>query len=153
MKQWWRTKKRSSTVPNDGTYLFSLAFANLDLNNYQEAERIAERALELDEKRFNEGDPELAQSYYKDGASYVNQEQYSQGEQPFRKALKAAEQSSGLDSPLILSYIDNLAIVCSVLGKKEEAEALIKRAQAIEMVSLSPDDPENVETRNKLASL
>ena len=138
--------------PDDGSYLFSLASVNLDLNDPPEAERLADLALKLDLKRFNKGDPDLAESYYKLGAIYVNQAKYAQGEGPFRKALEAAEQSFGLDNPVIINYIDNLAIVCSKTGKMAEAESLIKRAQAIEKSSLSIDDPENVETSNKLAA-
>jgi tetratricopeptide (TPR) repeat protein len=137
--------------PDDGNSMFGLAFVYLDLSEPAQAEEFANKALALNLQRFQKGDSELAETYYKFGAVYVNQSKYAKGEAPFRKALAAAEQSFGPDSPLIISYIDNLAIVCSKTGKMEEAETLIKRAQSIEKASLSPDDPEVVTTNSKLA--
>ena len=138
--------------PGNGAYLFSLAFTLLDSNRPKEAEELGAKALALEEQQFTESSYELAYSYYNAGAIYVNQGKYAQGETHFRRAVSTLESGVGPESPQLIRPLDNLAMLCFALGKKSEYEALIKRAQHIEKLSLSPNDPENTYTSNKLAA-
>jgi len=137
--------------PSNGTYLFSLAFTLLDNNSPKEAEELGAKAIALDQQQFSDSPSDLAYSNYKAGTIFVNQSKYAEAEPYFRRAVNVLESGVGSDSPQLIRPLDNLAMLCSALGKKSEYEALIKRAQAIQKLSLSPDDPENTYTSNKLA--
>ncbi len=137
--------------PDNGAYLFSLAFTLLDNNRPKEAEELGPKALALEERQFTQSPSELAYSYYKAGTIYVNQHKYAQAEPYFRRAVSTLESGVGPESPQLIRPLDNLAMLCSALGKKSEYEALIKRAQRIQKLSLNPYDPENTYTSNKLA--
>jgi tetratricopeptide (TPR) repeat protein len=137
--------------PNNGSYLFGLAFAMLDTNASEEAESLSAKALALDQQRTADSGSDVAYSYYKAGAIFVNQRKYAQAEPYFRQAVSTLEISEGPDSPQLIRPLDNLAMVCSALGKTSDYESLVKRAQHIQQLSLSPDDPENTYTSNKLA--
>ena len=138
--------------PGNGAYLFSLAFALLDSNRPKEAEEIGPKALALEEQQFTDSSPERAYSYFKAGTIYVNRGKYAQAEPYFRRAVSTLESGVGPESPQLIRPLDNLAMLCSALGKKSEYEALVKRAQRIQKLSLSPNDPENTYTSNKLAA-
>jgi tetratricopeptide (TPR) repeat protein len=138
--------------PGNGAYLFSLAFTLLDSNRPKEAEELGTEALALEEQQFTGSSSELAYSYYKAGTIYVNQGKYAQAEPYFRRAVSTLESGLGPESPQLIRPLDNLALLCSALENKSEYEALIKRAQHIQKLSLSPNDPENTYTSNKLAA-
>ena len=137
--------------PTNGTYLFGLAFTMLDNNDSREAESLGAKALALDQQRFGDISLDLASSYYKAGTIFVNQHKYTQAEPYFRRTVTLIEASAGPESPQLIRPLDNLALICSALGRASDSEELIKRAQKIQQISLSPDDFGNIYTSNKLA--
>ena len=98
--------------------------------NYDEAQNELAEALKLTAK-FQMNDPRLAKTYYEVGELRLKQEDWSNAQQYFERALKVQEKLGDPESVDISNTLSGLATAHEQLGKHQMAVLLLKRVRKI----------------------
>ncbi len=100
----------------------------------------AKLAVELSEKEFGKGHPNVAFYLRNHAELYTNLGQYGDAEPLFRKALTIVEKAKGVSHPDFSEGLSKLAMMYLDQGRYEDAELLLKRVLEIDERSLPADD-------------
>jgi CHAT domain-containing protein/Tfp pilus assembly protein PilF len=118
---------------------------------YVEAEQLAKRVLEFQERSLGASHPDVASALNNLAHVYGAQGKYAEAEGLYRRALAILKQTFGPSHPYVALALNNLASVCKDQGKYVEAEELYKRALAIREQALGASHPDLASTLNNLA--
>lgn len=99
------------------------------LARYAEAEGLRQRALTLAIRAHGEDHAEVALQENNLGALYVDMGQLDKAESLYRKALPKVERFTGQIPPVLPVLLDNLATLCELTARGEEASRLRERAK------------------------
>ncbi len=132
--------------------LISAGRAALQQNNFAEAERLFEKALETAEK-FPPGDPRLGRSLNNLAAVYYKQEDYGRSEPLMRRSLTVLEESLGPESADVAQTKKNLAAIYYLQGNFADAEPLLKESLSILEELHGPNHAFVATVLNNLAAL
>ncbi|NQU28384.1 MAG: tetratricopeptide repeat protein [Candidatus Marinimicrobia bacterium] len=130
-----------------------LAFHYKLIAQYEKAEPLYIRALEIKEQSLGEDHPSVAKTLNNLALLYKSQGLYEKAEPLYLRALKIKEQSLGEDHPSVATTLNNLAGLYKSQGLYEKVETLYLRALEINEQSLGKDHPSVATTLNNLALL
>jgi CHAT domain-containing protein/Tfp pilus assembly protein PilF len=120
---------------------------------YDEALRLAERALAIREKILGPDHRDVADSLHALASLYDDKSDYVKAEPLDLRALAIREKTLGLDHPDVAKTLNNLAWIYGVREDYAKAESLYRRALAIQEKALGANHPEVASTLNDLALL
>jgi CHAT domain-containing protein/Tfp pilus assembly protein PilF len=109
---------------------------------YDEALRLAERALEIRERLLGTEHPDVATGIDGLAGVYFDRGEYVKAEPLYLRALAIREKALGNDHPATAESLNNLAAVYTLQGKYGQAEPLYKRALDIREKALGDDHPD-----------
>ncbi|WP_417910972.1 tetratricopeptide repeat protein [Candidatus Electronema sp. PJ] len=130
-----------------------LAWLYDDQGQYEKAEPLYKRSLDIREKTLGKDHPDVAASLNNLAVLYTAQVKYKEAEPLLQRALDIKEKTFGKDHPDTEGNLNNLAILYQKQGRYAEAEPLYKRDLKISEKSLGKDHPEVATTLNNLANL
>lgn len=136
--------------PNLAVCIRKLAGLLIDMNDYNRAEMLINRAIAVDKKV---GGSNSASDLSTLGMLYLRQGKYAQAEAPYKEALTLAEQKKGDSHPDVAACLNNLAWLYSNQSKFEEAQSLIERGLAIRQKSLGENHPATARNIANLAKI
>ncbi len=120
---------------------------------YDRAEVVAKKALELAEKDIERGDPDVATNLDNLATVYLHQGQYAQAEPLLKRALAIKTKALGPDHPDVAWSLNALAVIYFMQGQYTQAEAPFKRSLAIWENAFGPDHPIVARSLHHLAEL
>jgi tetratricopeptide (TPR) repeat protein len=120
---------------------------------YDEAARLYQHVLYIEEQVLESEHPETAKTLDSLAQLYYTQGKYEAAEQLYKRALHINEQKLGQENPETTTVLNHLAELCRYRGKNGEAEQLYKRALDINEQTLGAMHPETAMTLHKLAGL
>jgi tetratricopeptide (TPR) repeat protein/nucleoside phosphorylase len=129
-----------------GSYFYTVA-------QYEQAEPLFKRALQIREHVLGTEHPAVAASLNNLALLYQAQGKYEQAEPLLRHALEIVEQAGGPEDLRVSKSLNNLAAVYKVGRKYEQAESLLWRALQIDERSFGPEHPEVATDLNNLTEL
>jgi len=124
-----------------------------DHAQYQEAEPLYYRALDIREQVLGPNHPELANSLNNLGQFYNEQARYTEAEPHLQRALKLLEQGLEPNHPHIAYPLNNLGILYFGQGRYAEAEQFFQRALNVREQVWGPNHPELANSLNNLGQL
>ncbi len=130
-----------------------LAYLYYNMGNYEEAEPLYNRSLEITEKVFGKDHPEVAVTLNNLASLYYTMGNYEEAEPLYNRSLEITEKVLGKDHPGVAATLNNLAELYSLQFNYEEAEPLYNRSLEITEKALGKDHPEVAVTLNNLAEL
>ena len=133
--------------------LNNVAFYLTDRAQYQEAERLYQRALTICERLLGPEHPHTTAIFNNLGLLYWNQGKYEEAESLYQRALTIKERVLGPEHSSIAGTLNNLANLYGRQGKYEQAEPLYQRALAIYERVLGPEHPDIASIFNNLGIL
>ena len=98
---------------------------------YDRALLVAQKALQVAEKRVGPNHPSVAYSLSVLGDIYASQGNYDSAEALYKRALAVTEKLLGPDHPDVAYCLNNLGLLYKIRGDYDSAEPLHKRALAI----------------------
>ncbi|MBD2161203.1 tetratricopeptide repeat protein [Limnothrix sp. FACHB-1083] len=138
---------------NLATSLNNLAALYYSQGQYEAAEPLYRRALEIQERVLGADHPDTAASLNNLAELYRSQGRYEAAEPLYRRALEIWERVLGADHPDTAGSLNNLALLYSSQGRYEAAEPLLRRALEIKERVLGADHPDTAQSLNNLALL
>ena len=120
---------------------------------HREAEPLMRRALEIDERSYGVGHPNVAVLLNNLGSLLQTMNRLVEAEPLMRRALEIDERSFGADHPRVAIRLNNLAQLLQATNRLVEAEPLMRRALEIDERSLGADHPDVAIDLNNLAQL
>ena len=117
-----------------------------DSSQFELAESLYQRALQIQEQVTGPGHPKVATLVQRLAYLYRHLDQFEQAEVLLRAAVSMLEPALGPDHPTVASHLSLLATVYTDRGKYELAEPLYQRALSILEQTLGPDHPELAES-------
>jgi len=121
--------------------------------NYDEAELLFKRSLEILEKTLGQNYSEVASSLNNLAELYQAQGKHAQAEPLFKRSLAIRERNFGLDHPAVAQSRNNLGALYCVQSDFEKADSLLKSALTIWEKSLGPNHPDLFQGLNNLTVL
>ncbi len=109
---------------------------------YADAEKVAQRALNVAEKTFPTNHPTVAIALNNLAFLYEAQGKYAEAEPLYKRALAILEKALGKNHPNVANSLGGLAGLYSDQGKYSEAEPLFKRALTIFEKALGKNHPD-----------
>jgi len=125
---------------NVAATLGNLAIVYDDQGRYSESIATINRAKAIFERTLGANSDAVAKCFLRLGISHMNQARYAAAEEFLQRALAIYERGDPKDSGLSLT-INSLANDYDLQGRSDEAEALYKRALAIQEATLGADHP------------
>uniref|UniRef100_UPI0030D90925 tetratricopeptide repeat protein n=1 Tax=uncultured Rubinisphaera sp. TaxID=1678686 RepID=UPI0030D90925 len=120
---------------------------------FDQAEPLMRRALEIDEQSFGKDHPKVASRLNNLAQLLKATNRLAEAEPLMRRALEIDEQSFGKDHPNVARDLNNLAQLLQDTNRLAEAEPLIRRALEIDEQSFGKDHPKVAIRLNNLAAL
>jgi len=139
--------------PNIARTLDHLAGLYWESGQYDEAEPLFKRSLEILETSLGPDHPEFANELNSLAALYVDGSRYADAEPLLKRSLAMRIKVHGPDSSDAANTMHNLAELYYRQGRYADSEPLRKRALAIEEKALGPDHPNVATMVNSLATL
>lgn len=136
--------------PNLAVCLRKQASLLIDMNDYNRAEMLINKAIAIDKKV---GGSSSASDLSTLGMLYLRQGKYAEAEVPYKEALALAEQKKGESHPDVAACLNNLAWLYSNQNKFEEAQSLIERGLAIRQKALGENHPATARNIANLAKI
>ena len=140
-------------VEEDQNELRERALAALDAGRPDEGIPLAERAVELAERRLAPDSLDLGVHLFLLARLYADSSQYWRAEPLNERSLAIFEKALGPDHPSVAVALNNLAELYRVLGDFMRAKQLHERSLAIKEDALGPDHPDVATTLGGLAEL
>lgn len=113
----------------------------VQLQSFQEAQRLLAGAQEVRRAELPEDHPDLAEALFELAAIERNLARYEAAESAARQALAIREQHFGPEHESVGEVLRELAVILYLSDRHEEAEPLVQRALAIARQRLGPEDP------------
>jgi CHAT domain-containing protein/Tfp pilus assembly protein PilF len=120
---------------------------------FDEAQLLIERVLEIRERRLGPEHTDVANSLFNLANIYTRRGDYARAEPLFHRALAIREKASDPEHPYLALILENLATLYSERGNYSKAEPLYMRALTIMEKALGPEDPGIGLSLNSLATL
>jgi tetratricopeptide (TPR) repeat protein len=117
-------------------------------SQYDPAEPLMRRALEIDEQSFGSNHPKVAIRLNNLATLLMNTNRLQEAEPLMRRALQIDKKSFGSNHPKVAIRLNNLATLLQDTNRLQEAEPLMRRALQIDEQSFGSNHP-NVATRFK----
>ena len=133
--------------------LNNLALLYWNQGNYDAAEPLYLRSLEIRETALGESHPDVAQSLNNLAELYRNQGNYDAAEPLFLRSLDIWETALGESHPLVATSLGNLASLYQDQGNYDAAEPLFLRSLEIRETALGESHPHVATSLNNLAVL
>jgi len=130
----------------------SLASKLSDQGDFQAAERMYRKALEVNQRVLGEDHPDTVKSYYSVADMLEAQGDYEEAERLSRKALEINQRVLGEDHPNTVISYDYLASILLVQGQFKAAEPLFRKALKIRLRDLGEDHSHTAASYYYLAS-
>jgi serine/threonine protein kinase len=124
-----------------------------DLGLYREAQRHAERALELRRRTLGEKDPATLESMFSLAALLGEQGEYSKAETLLSHVVDLRRRVLGEQNPGTLASMDGLANAYKHLNRYADAEALQFRVLDLRRKTLGQEHPDTLISMNDLATI
>ncbi|HEY6402969.1 MAG TPA: tetratricopeptide repeat protein, partial [Blastocatellia bacterium] len=121
--------------------------------NYDEALRLAARALEIRERLLGAEHPDVAAALYSLGYFYTDKGEYDKVEPLYQRALAIYEKAPDKDPLNTANILNDLGALYYYQGKYGEAERLYKRSLDILEKAFGKGLPSAAEIFNNLAAL
>jgi CHAT domain-containing protein len=123
------------------------------MGDYEKAEQMHLRALNIKERALGSEHPSVAVSLNNLASLYNEIGDYEKAEQMHLRALNIKERTLGLEHPSVAKSLNNLAVLYYEKGDYANAESLNQRALAIREKAVGPEHPDVVESLVHLAVL
>lgn len=107
-----------------------LANAYFGLGDYQRADSLNRRALEIDRQLYGEHHPDLGDDFVNLGQIQTQWGHYAEAEKYFRQAMDINRSWFGQDNPQTADVATYVAQSLTLQGREAEAEPLLKQALA-----------------------
>ncbi len=154
-KQWSRTALPLAERLGDPGAIASvmghLATVHYRQGEYDDAERLLRRTLELRERALGADHPTIAGTANNLGNILAGQGRFEEAQQQLQRAVEVYERALGSSHPNVASSLANLGNVLDSQGKYEDAERAHRRALELEMAALGEDHPDVARSLNNLA--
>lgn len=131
----------------------TIGWVYFELGLYDEAERLFDQALEVQEQLLGPDHLDVAQSVNNLGSVYWRQRHLEKAEQSYERCLRIRERTCEPDDPLLAKSYNNLAIAYGAQGRYEEAEPLNRKAVQVLEKAHGVDHPDVARSLNSLANL
>jgi tetratricopeptide (TPR) repeat protein len=128
-----------------------LAISLDELGQYQQAEPLWQKILEIRRGKFGENHPATATSYNDLALSIANQGRHQEAEQLHSKALKIRQDIFGENDPDTVASYNNLAVSVFQQGRYQEAEELNYKVLKIHQDIFGENHPDTAASYNNLA--
>jgi CHAT domain-containing protein/Tfp pilus assembly protein PilF len=145
------SKQQQSPVQEEATRLINKADDLYEKGRYSDAIRLAERALNLEEKSLGPNHPDIVSSFNYLASLYIKNGAYSKAEPLFQRALKVMEKAPDTNPADFASLLNNYAYLHSQQANYDEAEQMYQRALEIREKSLGAEDSDVALSLNNLA--
>ena len=132
--------------------LDALATVRTEQGDYEEAERLYDRALGLS-RAFGRDNALEAEILDHLGSLHSRQQHYVAAEQLFERALAIQRQVWASDPAKTAGSLNNLAAVYALTGRFMEAEPLLRRSLALTEKELGPEHPSSTTVRYNLGAV
>ncbi len=106
-----------------------------------DAKKLLQRAMDLQEKLLGSEHPDLIDSINAMAELYTNQQKYNEAEPLLYKSLAIGEQTLGSDHPSVANCLDDLALISELKLKYPQAESSYKKALDIREKDLGAAHP------------
>ena len=133
-------------LADTGLYLWRRA-------DHQQARRLFERALAINEARLGADHPETATSLNNLALILADQGDLAGARRLHERALSNREAHLGADHPTTAQSLSNLAVVLRAQGDLAGARPLLERALAIREARLGADHPTTAQSLSNLAAV
>jgi CHAT domain-containing protein/Flp pilus assembly protein TadD len=120
---------------------------------YDEALPLAEKALELQERRWGAEHPDLTYPLLNLASIHFRKGDYEKAEALYLRGLMIAEKALGSEHPRVARLLHYLGIFYGTEGDYARAESLHQRAISIQERALGPDHPLVASSLSELANL
>src|SRR5712692_940512 len=120
---------------------------------YEQAELLYQRALDIGERVLGTGHPDQAVLLGGLAILYTEQDKHEQAESLYQRALQIREQAFGSKHPLVAHSLHGLAHLYYRQGKYEQAESLYQRALLIREQAFGSKHPLVADSYHGLAYL
>ena len=140
-----------SAHPDTVAALNNLGATYHEEGRLEQAERLYQRAYSLTEG------PDLSVERLMTGSNlaliYAQQGRFSEADSLFQDVLTKMTSRYGRQQQSRATILNNYALLCVRLGRKEEAVRYVKEAVEIRDLTLGPDHPESIEAAMNCASV
>ena len=131
----------------------NLAVVENAAGNYDEAEALHNKAIELAKASFGEDHPVLSVRLSNLAAVYIRQARYAEAKAAYESVLERREQVLGPDHPDTLGTRGNLAAVLQFLGETEASAEMLREVLVRRERVLGPNHPEVAQSLENLATV
>jgi CHAT domain-containing protein/Tfp pilus assembly protein PilF len=121
--------------------------------SYDEAQQLAERALEIREKTLGSEHPNVAASFNSLAILYDDKGDYAKAEPLYQRALDMREKTLGPEHPSVADSLNDLGLLYERTGNYEKADFHYRRSLAIREKSLGQGHLHVTFSLNNLANL
>ncbi len=118
-----------------------LAIIYKDIGQFEKAESLYQKSLEITEKSLGDQNINVAFSLASLGNLYLLQKKYKKAEPLYRRALTIVEKERGKDHPSIADILNSQGELYRLEGNYEKAESLYLRSMEISNKSLGGESP------------
>ena len=143
----------NDTEGQDETLILALASLYSDQGQYELAEPLYMKCLEIDKIKLGEGHPNVLGSMNNLGLLYYNQSQYDKAEILFLQSLEMYKVYLNEDHPDAYRTMSNLAMLYCDQAKYEKAEPYFIKCLNHDVLILGEDHSDTITSMNNLASL
>jgi CHAT domain-containing protein/Tfp pilus assembly protein PilF len=133
--------------------LYTKSYTAIVGGQYDEAQTMLEKALEIREKIIGPDHPDIAFALTLEGNIAYHKGDLAKAEALFQRAITMLERTIGPDCPQVAMRLNNLASVYVVKRELNKSELLHRRALQIREQSLPPDHPDIAQSLNNLANV
>ena len=152
------TVLNSDQLPASGniaqaTLLINVSWALQQKGDYDPAEMMAQKSLDLRKKALGEKDLQTLHSLSNLALVFWRQDKNDKAEEIHRQALRGLEETLGQQHRYTLRIVNNLGLVLGSQGEYEEAESLHRRALSGYEKILAKDHPDTLTSVNNLARM
>jgi tetratricopeptide (TPR) repeat protein len=112
-----------------------------DQREYDQAETVLKRAINVREKAVGANNPELVVTLNRLATVYQNEGKYTEAETLIERGLTIREKAFGVNNLNVAISTQALADLYRAQKRDAEPEVLLKRAISIEEKALQPSDP------------
>ncbi|MCP4134771.1 MAG: ATP-binding protein, partial [bacterium] len=129
----------------------NLALVLQDLDDYEGAKTLLEKAMLSDEQNFGPEHPTTALRYSNLANVLQDLDDYEGAKTLLEKAMLSDEQNFGTEHPNTAVSYSNLALVLQDLGDYEGAKTLLKKAMLSDEQNFGPEHPNTAVSYSNLA--
>jgi tetratricopeptide (TPR) repeat protein len=99
--------------------------------DYTQGVEVAKRALQVAQQNDGPDHPNVALSLSNLAELYEAQKEYAKAEPLYKRSLEIVEKEYGQDSPFLVSTLLNMASLYKDIGRDNEAQRMVERANNI----------------------